>query len=155
MHVVISLAQFPIAIWHPVDGTDVIFIFVKRCSFSSNKVNLPPKIYTSLEIGGQTVHKQKSKDCNYEKKIDYRECRNTAVHTNELNDVHCRWADSAGCKFAQRLKQDRQKLTDAVARVTYITKICLFRLSAAMAGYCQGSCKDRHICFLTKEWWKA
>ena len=44
MHIVISLAQLPIAVRHTVDGANVIFIFVKWGSFDSNSVNLFPKI---------------------------------------------------------------------------------------------------------------
>lgn len=41
------------------------------------------QIPCSLKIGGQTVHKQKRKECTYEKKISNCGRRNPAGHTDE------------------------------------------------------------------------
>src|SRR5699024_246754 len=49
-----------------------------------------------LDFGVLIVRKTKTKGCSYEKKISNRGRRNPAVHTNEQDHVHCRWADSAG-----------------------------------------------------------
>lgn len=78
------------------------------------------QIPCSLKIGGQTVHKQKRKECTYEKKISNRGRRNSAGHTDEQDHVHCRRADPARGERPERSRKNRQKLADAVARLAGI-----------------------------------
>ena len=63
----------------------------------------------------------KTKGCSYEKKISDRGRRNPVVHTDEQNDVHCRWPDPAGRQCLKRCRQNRQKLADAMVGIAGIT----------------------------------
>ncbi len=47
--------------------------------------------YQPLDFGFLIVRNKKRKDYSYEKKISDRGCGNSAVHTDEQDDVYCRW----------------------------------------------------------------
>ena len=61
--------------------------------------------------------------CTYEKKISDRGRRNPAVHTDEQDNVHRRWADPARSECPEWSRQNRQKLADAVAGIASLPRI--------------------------------
>lgn len=68
-----------------------------------------------LKFSFLTVHTKIERRKTSELQTNYCGCRNTALHTDEKDNVHCRRADTAGCQRNQRSEQNRQKLADALA----------------------------------------